>query len=149
MRSYIGKGKYNISENRQWSFYHTVDSPFQHHPTYNPLQSRRHKTRCQPVGRAKISSHRHERSAREWEVPTPRSPHPHNSRTINPLFLLSHQFPLHHNMAINRLLCFLFFCHGALGINFPGLRVPLSRPRTSIYSLESCTDTSSSGKKSL
>merc|ERR1719422_2323241 len=48
-------------------------------------------------------------------------------------------------MAINRLLCSLFFCNGALGINFPGLRVPLSRPRTSIYSLESCTDTSSSG----
>merc|ERR1719245_2035408 len=52
-------------------------------------------------------------------------------------------------MAINRLLCFLFFCHGALGINFPGLRVPLSRPRTSIYSLESCTDTSSSGATSV
>merc|ERR1711988_925670 len=53
------------------------------------------------------------------------------------------------NMDIIRLLCFLFFCHGALGINFPGFRVPLSRPRTSIYSLESCTDTSSSGATSV
>merc|ERR1719245_1826576 len=52
-------------------------------------------------------------------------------------------------MDIIRLLCFLFFCHGALGINFPGFRVPLSRPRTSIYSLESCTDTSSSGATSV
>merc|ERR1712014_245020 len=38
---------------------------------------------------------------------------------------------------------------GALGINFPGFRVPLSRPRSSIYSLESCTDTSSSGATSV
>merc|ERR1740123_712521 len=36
-------------------------------------------------------------------------------------------------------------CHIVTGINFPGLRVPLSGPRSSIYSLESCTDVSSSG----
>ena len=129
---------------RQWSFYQTVDSPFQHHPTYNPLQSRRHKTRCQPAGRAKISSHSHDQpgsgKSRPPGLPT--------LIILGPLFLLCHQFPLHPNMAISRLVRFLFFCPGALGINFPGLRVPLSRPRTSIYSLESCTDTSSSGKKS-
>merc|ERR1712165_212414 len=63
--------------------------------------------------------------------------------------LLSYQFPLHPNMALSGLHFVLYFCHGALGINFPGLRVPLSRPRTSIYSLESCTDTSSSGATSV
>merc|ERR1712165_663916 len=62
--------------------------------------------------------------------------------------LLSYQFPLHPNMALSGLHFVLYFCHGALGINFPGLRVPLSRPRTSIYSLESCTDVSSSGATS-
>merc|ERR1712203_876076 len=39
-------------------------------------------------------------------------------------------------------------CHIVTGINFPGLRVPLSGPRSSIYSLESCTDVSSSGATS-
>merc|ERR1712088_903351 len=39
--------------------------------------------------------------------------------------------------------------HFVDGINFPGLRVPLSGPRTSIYSLESCTDVSSSGATSV
>merc|ERR1712203_91570 len=39
-------------------------------------------------------------------------------------------------------------CHFVNGINFPGLRVPLSGPKASIYSLESCTDVSSSGATS-
>merc|ERR1712110_905853 len=51
-------------------------------------------------------------------------------------------------MGITGFLNICLLCHIVTGINFPGLRVPLSGPRASIYSLESCTDVSSSGATS-
>ena len=47
------------------------------------------------------------------------------------------------------LLAMLVCLHTSLAINFPGLRVPLSRPRTSIYSAEACTDVSVTGATSI
>jgi len=46
------------------------------------------------------------------------------------------------------LLAVLVCLHTSLAINFPGLRVPLGRPRTSIYSAEACTDVSVTGATS-
>ena len=54
-------------------------------------------------------------------------------------------FPSTFTMWITGFLNICLLCHTVTGINFPGLRVPLSGPRSSIYSQESCTDVSSSG----
>merc|ERR1711881_38768 len=57
-------------------------------------------------------------------------------------------FPSSFTMVLARFFLLCLVCHMVTGINFPGLRVPLSGPRSSIYSLESCTDVSSSGATS-
>merc|ERR1712018_232139 len=57
-------------------------------------------------------------------------------------------FPSTFTMGIAGFLNICLLCQTVTGINFPGLRVPLSGPRSSIYSQESCTDVSSSGATS-
>ena len=96
------------------------------------------------MGRAEISSH--SRIDRPLGSPDPRvcpiapiQAYKPTMATLPPVFRSSF------TMRITGFLNAWLLIHFVNGINFPGLRVPLSGPRASIYSLESCTDVSSSG----
>ena len=95
------------------------------------------------MGRAEISSQ--SQANRPLGSPDPRvSPTPIQAYKLTIATLLP-VFPSTFTMGITGFLHICLLCHIVTGINFPGLRVPLSGPRSSIYSLESCTDVSSSG----
>ena len=98
---------------------------------------------CPPAGRAEISSQ--SRTNRPLGSPDPRvSPTP--IQAYKPTMATPPSvFPSTFTMGITGFLYVCLLGHIVTGINFPGLRVPLSGPRSSIYSLESCTDVSSSG----
>ena len=95
------------------------------------------------MGRAKISSQ--SRTNRPLGSPDPRvSPTP--IQAYKPTMATPPSvFPSSFTMVLARFFLLCLVCHIVTGINFPGLRVPLSGPRSSIYSLESCTDVSSTG----